>query len=244
MREALFVGIDLAWSGRNPSGLALPRQDDEAVYEVSPACLLRTEEEIISAIQQTDAGGTLVIAVDAPLIVPNAAGERPVERGMRRRFATFHAGCHPANRRLLGDPPRGERLYRLLGKNLGVQLVAAPPAGEECRGAFEVYPHAAMVILFRLSRILEYKERPQRDVEYRRQQTATYVRLLSSLRRPALQLPTWVDEVPTTSAALKRFEDRLDALFCAWLAAHAWMVGGEVLGDTTTGSIWLPMRPV
>ncbi len=240
--RALWVGIDLAWGMRNPSGLAMLECREDGLCEVAPAQLVYTDEEICRAIAERDAGDTLVIAIDAPLIVPNATGERPVEGEMRHRFARFHAGCHPANRRLLGEPPRGERLCALLAELLNVQQVPAPPMRQACRVAFEVYPHAAMVRLFHLPRILEYKARPGRGLAYRCEQMQRYVGLLNQLPAPKLHLPAWLSEVPETPAELKRFEDRLDALFCAWLAARAWWHGGEVLGEAHTGTIWLPAQ--
>jgi len=240
MQDVLFAGIDLAWGNRKPSGVALLRLEGDTVAEVCPARLEQTDEAIAAAIAQADTGQTLVIAVDAPLVVPNLTGERPVEREMRRRFARYHAGCHPANRRILGEPPRGERLCRVLAQQLNAHVVVAPPVRAPCRVVFEVYPHAAMVALFSLPRILEYKARAGRSVSYRREQMQEYVRLLHQLQQPALNVPCWLCELPETSAALKRLEDRLDALFCAWLAARAWLAGGEALGDMCSGSIWLP----
>ncbi|GIV21345.1 MAG: hypothetical protein KatS3mg023_3096 [Armatimonadota bacterium] len=234
------MGIDLAWGNRNPSGLAILRWQGEALHEVTPAQLPVTDEQICQAVAAQDDGGTLVIAIDAPLIVPNFSGERPVEREMRRRFARCHATCHPANRQLLGDPPRGERLCTLLAEKLGVQVMLAPPRRQYCRVAFEVYPHAAMVRLFDLPRVLQYKARPGRSLAYRREQMQRYIELLGCLPHPPLRLPDWLNPVPETAAELKRFEDRVDALFCAWLAARAWMHGGEVVGEESTGTIWLP----
>lgn len=240
MRHNHFIGIDLAWGNRKPSGLAILRWQGEALHEVTPAQLPVTDEQICQAIAEQDDGGTLVIAIDAPLVVPNHSGERPVEAEMRRRFARFHAACHPANRRLLGDPPRGERLCALLTERLHVQVMPAPPQRGCCRVAFEVYPHAAMVRLFGLPRILEYKARPGRSLTYRRKQMRQYIELLGSLSNPKLCVPDWLNVIADTNSEWKRFEDRVDALFCAWLAARAWMHGGEVLGEEETGTIWLP----
>ncbi|GBC95042.1 hypothetical protein HRbin16_00829 [bacterium HR16] len=240
MTGGLYVGIDLAWGGKRPSGVAILRWEQSLLREVVPAQLLYTDDGICGAIAQHDTGDTLVIAIDAPLVVPNLTGERPVEGEMRKRFARFHAACHPANRRLLGDPPRGERLCALLAERLNIQVVPAPPQREPCRVAFEVYPHAAMVRLFGLPRILEYKARPGRSLSHRRRQMQAYTGLFDCLPEPLLYLPEWLSNVPETATGLKRFEDRVDALFCAWMAARAWWHGGEVVGEAPAGTIWLP----
>lgn len=236
----LFVGVDLAWGHRRSSGVALLAEERECLQEVTPTTTLSTIEHICEAIARWDHGATLVIAVDAPLVVPNLTGERPVESQMRQRFACYHAACHPANRRLLGDPPRGEQLWRQLSRCLGVQLMTAPPVCQPCRVVFEVYPHAALVKLFNLPRILEYKARRGRSLGYRLEQMQTYLHRLAQLSEPRLTLPNWTTCLPHTGVELKTFEDKVDALFCAWLAARAWLRGGEVLGEAENGSIWLP----
>lgn len=240
MSSSLFVGIDLAWGNRSLSGLAMLRWHENILQEVLPTQLLYSDDEICRTIAKYDELESVVIAIDAPLVVPNLTGERPVEAEIRRRFARYHAACHPASRRLLGDPPRGEQLCTLLMQQLSVQPYPAPPVQQPCRIAFEVYPHAAMVRLFGLPRILEYKARPGRSLLYRRGQMEAYIDLLACLPHPPLDLPDWLVDIPETAAGLKRFEDRIDALFCAWLAARAWMYGGEVLGAADTGAIWLP----
>jgi predicted RNase H-like nuclease len=50
-------------------------------------------------------------------------------------------------------------------------------------------------------------------------------------------------EIPTTGAALKATEDKLDSLICAYVAAYWWYWGEQrnlVLGDCTTGYIIIP----
>lgn len=239
--SATFVGIDLAWGYQNPSGVAVLCYEQETLRELAPAQRLHTDEQIVKAIaQHATATDILVIAIDAPLVVPNQFGERPVEKEMRRRYARYHAACHPANRRLLGNPPRGERLCALLARELGVHLTPSPPVQQACRIAFEVYPHAALVTLFRLPRVLQYKARPGRNFYHRLQQMEEYLEHLRRLSRPPLRFPEWAEQVPSTASLWKSFEDRVDALFCAWLAAHAWLHGGEVIGEASTGTIWLP----
>ncbi|MBH8556219.1 DUF429 domain-containing protein [Nostocaceae cyanobacterium CENA357] len=52
-------------------------------------------------------------------------------------------------------------------------------------------------------------------------------------------------EIPTTGAALKATEDKLDSLICAYVAAHWWYWGEQrnlVLGDRTTGYIVIPAK--
>lgn len=241
--SATFVGIDLAWGYRNPSGVAVLGYEQETLQELTPAQWLHNDEQIVETIAQYAGTDTLVIAIDAPLVVPNQVGERPVEKEMRRRYARYHAACHPANRRLLGNPPRGEQLCALLAQKVGIHVAPSPPVQQACRIAFEVYPHAALVTLFRLPQVLQYKARRGRSFCHRLQQMEQYLEHLRRLSHPTLCFPEWAEQAPSTASLWKSFEDRVDALFCAWLAARAWLYGGEVVGEASTGTIWLPYPP-
>src|SRR5215210_3985075 len=87
-----FVGVDLAWGERKPTGLAV--LDDEGhLLHVSA---VRTDDEVVGTLAPYTAGGC-VVAIDAPLIVANASGNRPAEAALNRDFARFDAGAHPSN---------------------------------------------------------------------------------------------------------------------------------------------------
>jgi predicted RNase H-like nuclease len=70
-----FVGIDLAWGGRRPSGLAVLDPDGTVVAEGWAT----SDEELAGLLERHDPGGA-VVALDAPLVVTNPAGTR---RGVR-----------------------------------------------------------------------------------------------------------------------------------------------------------------
>ena len=87
-----FVGVDLAWGERKPTGVAVLDADGQLVH-VSAAL---TDDEVVAALEPYVAGECLV-AIDAPLIVTNATGNRPAEAALNRDFARFDAGAHPSN---------------------------------------------------------------------------------------------------------------------------------------------------
>ena len=64
-----FVGIDLAWGGRRPSGLAALDPDGRVVDEGWAI----TDDDVLGFLAAHDAGGA-VVALDAPLVVTNPAG--------------------------------------------------------------------------------------------------------------------------------------------------------------------------
>ena len=146
------VGIDLAWGERAATGLAV-LDERGALVHLSRAT---TDDQIVEALRGhlTD---ECLVGIDAPLLVTNATGNRPCEAALNRDFARFDAGTHPSNtgKPEFGVQPRGARV----AARLGLALDPSPPTG---RRAVEVYPHAALVALFRLGRTLKYKQRSNR----------------------------------------------------------------------------------
>lgn len=248
-----YIGIDLAWSARNRSGAAtLAGGPEGAVLAEAPA-LLGGLEEIVAYVERHAAGGPAIVAVDAPLLVPNQGGRRPAEAELSAAFRAYEAGAHPANRRLLADADgavRGEQLVAALG-------ALSPPfrhagrvaAGEPGRLVTEVFPHPAMVAIFGLDRTLKYKARPGRALAERLGAWARYHAHMRELAQadPPLRgaLPLLdADLAALRPARLKDHEDLVDALFCAYIAlyAHRWGAARcRTFGDMERGYIFTPV---
>jgi predicted RNase H-like nuclease len=238
IKTARFFGIDLAWAERNPSaGCSL-----DARGAVVDERLLGGDDEVTGwIVSQLD--GPAVVAVDAPLLVPNQAGRRPCEAELGKVYAGRKAGPHPANRRLLesvNGTIRGERIAAALaGHGFG-----DPWAGSE-RTLLEVYPHPTLIEVFDLPERLAYKAKPGLSVPDRRRGLRRLSGLLASLSdaQPPLVAPRIRVRSTDRGAALKAIEDRLDARVCAWVAA-VWATSPEIIrlfGDTNTGHIAVPV---
>ena len=248
------VGIDLAWGRRNTTAaVALEHQDDDGSFRVvAEADALTDDESILDFVRQADTGGGLLLGIDAPLDVPNETGERPVEAALRRCFGRYQAGAHPANRRLYEGDIRGEKLAVRLEAEFDIRNdFHFTPRDPGVRRCLEVFPHPAQVVLFELTRTLKYKAKTGRDLASRQAEFARLVAGLRGLRKqtPSLHSPDWL-EPPATGlrgVALKRYEDRLDALVCAYVAAYFWQWGeGDrctVIGDRETGYVVTPINP-
>jgi len=160
MADPVFVGIDLAWNTNAATGIA--GVDDAGV--LLDAATLLSDDQIIAWMSRPD-WQPVTSAVDAPLIVTNATGQRPCERMISRAFGRYKASCHTSN---LGvayfNPPRGATLAERLGWNLDPAHAGTP----ESPGCIEVYPHPAMVAFFKLGSVLPYKAKSGRTVEFRR----------------------------------------------------------------------------
>ena len=174
------IGVDLAWGVKRPTGLAVSTTSGRLVH----VSAVRTDEEIVAALAPYSQGDCLV-AIDAPLIVTNATGNRPAEAALNKDFARFDAGAHPANTNKpeFAGTPRGAALCQALGLDMN-------PRSGRSRRAVEVYPHPATIALFRLGRTLKYKNKPGRDLDGLRAELLMLVGLLEGLAaaEPALDL--------------------------------------------------------
>ncbi|MCV2392691.1 DUF429 domain-containing protein [Actinotalea sp. M2MS4P-6] len=242
-----FVGIDLAWGPRNRTGVAVCDGTGRLVASET----VRTDDQLAMVLDPwlAGAGQDVVVALDAPLVVPNDTGRRDCEAELGRVFARYDAGAHPANRgRTWFDPPRGTELARRFGWEIDP---AVRPLGGRAV-AIEVYPHPAMVALFGLGRVLPYKQKPGRDLETLR---TAWVQLLGHLERvagPTLRLAEsvrWAEirrtvHTATRKVDLRAIEDEVDAIVCAylaWLWAHD-RDRMDVFGDVERGYIVVPHR--
>ncbi len=247
--QAWAVGLDLAWSPCNLSGVALARVEPEQVA-IEWTGLMRSLDDMVERIAELRHGGgrmPITIAVDAPTIVPNREGARAVERELQRRFGARHAGPYPANRRRLGrynaDRPRGEELVALLRRRLGAAECGLPPPRHGGLYVMEVFPAAALVELFGLERGLRYKKKPGRSWSTCRQELRRLLELLEGLRGPRAWFRQPLVVGNERGVAFKRLEDQVDAACCAYLAALAWLGGErrlELVGSLEEGYIVLP----
>ncbi|GAB3653239.1 bifunctional ribonuclease/(p)ppGpp synthase [Nocardioides korecus] len=238
------IGVDLAWGVKRPTGLAVLDADGRLVH----VSTVRTDEEILTTLAPY-AEGDCLVALDAPLIVKNATGNRPGEAELNRDFARFDAGAHPAN---TGKPefagtPRGAVIASALGLDMN-------PRSGRARRALEVYPHPATVALFRLGRTLKYKNKPGRDLEQLRTDLLVLMGLLESLAdaSPAMVLtgPAWAAlrhqvESATRKSELRVVEDQVDAVVCAYVAIYVHHRPDDVTtyGDFETGYVVTPTLP-
>ncbi|NUR08243.1 MAG: DUF429 domain-containing protein [Nocardioidaceae bacterium] len=247
-----FVGVDLAWGERRPTGLAV-LDDAGHLLHVSA---VDTDDAIAAAVAPYVEGDCLV-AIDAPLIVTNATGNRPAEAALNKDFARFDAGAHPSNtgRLEFRERPRGARIAARLGLDTN-------PRSGRARRAIEVYPHPATVALFRLGRTLKYKNKPGRDLEQLRSELTVLLGLLEGLASAdpplivsgppgdRLSVTPWQSlrtavEKAGRKAELRVVEDQVDAVVCAYVALFATRQPERTTtyGDFATGYVVTPTLP-
>jgi len=240
-----FAGVDLAWGGRNPTGVAVV----DAAGRLVRVCAVRDDAAILAALRPYVRGECLV-AFDAPLVVTNRTGQRPAEAALNRDFRRFEAGTHPANttKPEFADGPRAARLAHALGLDLD-------PLSSASRRAIEVYPHAATVVLFRLARTLKYKAKPGRNLDQLKAELLLLLDCIEGLAHAPVPLDVashdgWAGlrrQVVTAQrkSELRRAEDPVDAVVCAYVALYSRRrpAGVTIYGDVATGCIVTPSLP-
>ncbi|CAN5206111.1 hypothetical protein BH09ACT12_BH09ACT12_00340 [soil metagenome] len=229
-----YVGVDLAWGQRQPTGLAVLDHEARLVH----VSAVRTDEEIEAELAAYVAGDCLV-AIDAPLVVKNATGSRPAEKALSKDFRRFDAGTHPTNttKPEFADGGRGARVAKILGLDID-------PRSGRARRAIEVYPHAASIVLFGLTKILKYKNKPGRDRDLLRSEL---LQLMGHVETTVTTDETWAGlrsqvERATRKSELRVVEDQVDAVVCAIVAlvAHRTPDLVTTYGDLDTGYIVTP----
>ncbi len=237
-----FLGLDLAWSARNASGLAAIDRTGR-LLDVRAGVF---DDAAICAWIRQHRGSSGVIGIDMPTIVRNATGMRPCERALGAVFRRYHAAPHPSNLQRFPDGGRARRLIDALRAEGVVEALDVRP-GDARTIALEVFPHPAHVRLFGLDRIFAFKKKarpwPAVLAEWSRYRAA-----LATLA--AADPPLHVDDrLPTAvgTRGYKQWDDKLDAVSCAYIAAFVWRWGlaaphVRVFGDLQTGYIVVPDR--
>lgn len=238
-----FVGIDLAWKAGNRTGIAVA--DDSG--RLLASAVVRSDDEIADWLGR-HVPRPSVVAVDAPLVVPNETGQRLGENLVAKAFGRYGASPYPSNRgNPLFDPPRASELAARFGwtTDPGRRGGAGRPA------CIEVYPHPAMVALFGLDRVLPYKSGRGRTPQARRASFLLLMQHLEAVEPLAVagndrwrRLRSAVAEA-TRQMHLEAVEDELDAVLCAHLA---WLWHHEpdalvVYGTAEAGYVVAPPAP-
>ena len=253
--EQVVLGIDAAWTTKNPSGVALIAGTGStwrlcassesysaftglpAVREQSwPASLLRSAEE--RAGQRVD-----LVTIDMPLAHGPIVARRMSDDAVSGQYGARWCGTHSPN------AERPGAISDNLTRDFATEGYLLKTRTLETPAVIEVYPHPALLELMSAPMRLPYKvgkqktywkeaspaERRQRLVE---QWTAIVdvIDMRIAGVRTGLEIP--LADAPTRT--LKSFEDQLDAIICAWVGACALTGHARPWGDNHS-AIWIPL---
>ncbi|HUS33189.1 MAG TPA: DUF429 domain-containing protein [Kofleriaceae bacterium] len=181
-----------------------------------------------------------VIAIDMPLATRRITGRRVADNALSSAYAARGLGVHTPNEQRPG--PIADAMRLGFGRH-GYKVATArtPPATP--RVLIEAFPHAAAIVLaganyrvpYKLSRIAQYW--PSSEPAARRRALMAQWRVLR--RALARTIDGGELRIPSGGplAALKRYEDALDALICAWIAIE-YLAGRLRAHGDATAAVW------
>jgi len=262
----VILGIDAAWTATQPSGVALVRSDGttwrcvaaapsyDAFIGLSSGKSIDWRQSQLKGCKP-DANGLLdaarrlagsevdIVAVDMPVSKEKISGRREADRAVSREFGGRKCSTHSPN----CDRPGliGEGLSAGFCK-AGFELSTANTEKCDGRHLLEVYPHTALLALlpyykervrYKISKASRFWQSGERIDQVLRVFAEIYQTLNSAFGCLTFTLPTRRDAVTLTG--LKRYEDALDALICAWVGVQ-FLDGKTVPMGDETSAIWCP----
>ena len=263
-----ILAIDAAWTAGQPSGVALVQQRGARWHLIAPAPSYRNFTELaegmatdwsisrfpgsepdipylLEAAEQLGGYPPDLVTIDMPVAKTPFATRRPSDRIVSREFGSRWCAAHSPTAARPGA--LGVRISDALSA-AGYELATTTTHLSGTRKFLEVYPHPALLSLLQRPRRVPYKVSKSRKY-WPREPVPVRVRnlldefkairlaLVEVFNGPMLELPE-PDDVRSLSA-LKRYEDALDALVCAWVGVE-YLAGRTVpLGDGDA-AIWCP----
>ena len=256
-----MLGIDPAWTDRNASGVALLRQEgsrwkcvrvapDYAAFcngfnWQDPIARAPVDGRKLLAVcrELLDEVSVQVVAGDMPLATNPILGRRKADDEISRRFGHCKCSVHSPTQSRPGAI--GRRLHEAL---IAESFKLATNSGCELPALLEVYPHVALLGLAGKSERLPYKATKTRtywldeSVELRKKRLCEeWKAILARIREHIDGIDLSLPKAPESLSFddLKRFEDAIDALVCAWMATQFLDKRAVPLGDNTA-AIWIP----
>lgn len=241
-----YIGVDLAWkSEKNNTGIVVLCGDaySASIFDVSEPIF-----GVASVVKHVlnFASKRTIVAVDAPLIIVNQVGQRSCEKAVGNRYGDRDASCHSSN--LQAYPDASSMRFASALREAGFQHGIEANATNAERTLIEVYPHAGMVALLDLPKILKYKKGTLKAKRFGLQSLCDHICRLNGAT-PALEKNPKFDQLvygnvdAMRGREMKRHEDSLDALFAAYLALYLdakGFEGCEIFGSLEEGYIVNP----
>jgi predicted RNase H-like nuclease len=253
-----ILGIDAAWTEKHPSGVALVQEtaggwrcvavapsyssflalaDGVPIdWSFKPTASFLRADALIKAAHKFADGEVDVVSVDIPLATLSITRGREADRAVSREFAKNWCGTHsPTVQRpgVISEDIRND--FENLGYSLATKSVSPPS-----KALIECYPHPALLVLCNRDRRLAYKVSKVR-LDDRTAVVDELNTIISKLDREITGARLLIPALPVRGplAALKRWEDVVDALVAAWVGITYLEGTAEPYGDATA-AIWIP----
>lgn len=251
------LGIDAAWTERQPSGVALVVDNGAGwrLHKIAASYMAFTDEaddgryarhlgskpdpeNILAA-----AGVSIdLVGIDMPLSMVPIVGRRVSDNLISSLYGSRHAGTHtPSSLR----PGRLSDELRVGFDELGFPLLTL---GSTIPALIEVYPHPALIELAAAAQRLPYKHGkagkywPDDTPAGRRQRLLevwTQIVGLLDVRIEGVAAALPMPALDCRGYEMKAFEDSLDAVVCAWVGTCVLEGKARPYGDKES-AIWIP----
>jgi predicted RNase H-like nuclease len=260
------LGLDAAWTASGSSGVALVQEGDGrwtcAGVAPSYAEFVRLSSggsidwrapevpggeadvpALLAAASRLAPGAELsVVAVDMPLAHGPILCRRRCDDAISRAFGGRGCGTHTPSERRPG--PVADRLHRAFAERGYGLATTAAGAGE--RSLIEVYPHPALLGLMRCRYRVPYKAaRATRywpdaaPADRRERLLLEWRRILRTLRSHVAGIDVPLPAAAPSHGRMKRYEDALDALLCAWIGIE-FLEGRAMPYGDDDAAVWIP----
>lgn len=223
-----YIGIDLAWTYKNDSGLALIDNEKRLTF-----CHAKnyTDEELIQFVLENR---PCIVSIDAPLQVENETGGRPIDSQlMKTKINGSHLKLYATSRTYMMRAfkcIRGENIRKLLEKEEGIIL------GETL---FETYPTGIYLSLFFDIFLNKYKLSSKNKLPVLMENAKN---LMGRVNELGFRADINFQDIKT-KVAYKKTEDQIDSILCAINSYYINQNQALILGDGTNGIISLP-KPI
>ena len=255
------LGIDAAWTVKEPSGVALVVGDgygwrllaaapsyDAFIGGPGRSLGVRYRGSAPDALKLLDAAEAItgvpvdLVAVDMPLSLEPITGRRVSDNAVSSAYGAKHASTHTPS---VLRPGRMSDDLRVGFERAGYALATTTVEG---RTLVEVYPHPALIELAAAERRLPYKASKVAKYWPHDLPGARRQRLLETWRQIVAMLDGRIEGVEgllslpafeSKGYEMKAFEDMLDAVVCAWVGTCILEGNATAYGDAVS-AIWVP----
>lgn len=238
-----FIGIDLAWTYKNESGICVMDEDGEVLILESAVF---SDAEIVNIIQSYG-DEKLYIAIDAPLVVNNETGSRQAERDLQRgRIHGHRLFAFNSNRTFMTKAYkgiRGEVLSQLITEHLPNISIGMNKSGSSI---IETFPTGIVSGLFPDIFPVKYKRKKGMTFEETVGQMMLLIDRIAMFEEEDIisgfSEKLLVDEAAINRKHHKHLEDKLDAVLCALglYMIHEHLAVPRKFGTDEDGFILIP----
>jgi predicted RNase H-like nuclease len=266
--QLAVLGVDAAWTEKSPSGVALVSCDSgkwecvalapsyaqfltftkgrEIDWNEVPSGGQAPPDKLLNRCRTLLQGQDVtVVAVDMPISRAPIFKRRAADNAISKKFGANRCAAHsPSSNR----PGTVGRTFCEGFVRLGYDLATMTDQQLLGQSLIEVYPHTALLRLLGENERLKYKATKTskywkgESLENRRNcLLGVWARILNALK---LQIGSIPHHIPNDAEDhplnyLKRFEDALDALVCAWVGIMFIEGKATPFGDEES-AIWVP----